>query len=179
MIEWSQKSDLVKKGKGVLKMLGESVSPIMEGVSNFSKALQPFLNITKGKPGDIKDKNDYLCLDQNFIRNISKNIAQSFVDFISILSVNLSDKKNRKMYDAAKSAADDIKDVLNSIQKASKSMASVIDSMTKDGKVISNGVEIIEMFNNMSNRLASFVMNTSKMFKMAIEPSKDITAFLK
>jgi len=46
-----------------------------------------------------------LCLQPNFIRTISKNIANAFVDFITIISDNLSTKENMEKYNKIQSTA--------------------------------------------------------------------------
>lgn len=66
----------------------------MKAVKEFSDTLKPFLALTSNKKGTTAQSKDYLCLQPKFIRTISQNIANAFVDFITIISNNLSKKEN-------------------------------------------------------------------------------------
>lgn len=138
--------DLRKKAEKAKDAINESINPIMDAVLKFSQALKPFLELKDNKEGTVAKANNYLCFQPNFIKTISKNVADAFVTFIGTIADTLADEKNKEKYQRLNEIAPTINKTLTQISNSSKSLKSIIEYLTKDDKVITTGPKVAEQF---------------------------------
>ena len=169
----------IEKAESIADIIKNTINPIMTAVKNFSATLKPFLGLTSNKKGTTAQSKDYLCLQPNFIRTISKNIANAFVDFITIISDNLSTKENMEKYNKIQSTAKIVMQVMGTIKKSVDSLSKIIKAMTDDqGKVLSQGSEVATKFTSVLTQLATYFSNSSKIFETSIQSTKDAKKFV-
>ena len=169
----------IEKAESIADIIKNTINPIMTAVKNFSATLKPFLGLTSNKKGTTAQSKDYLCLQPNFIRTISENIANAFVDFITIISDNLSTKENMEKYNKIQSTAKIVMQVMGTIKKSVDSLSKIIKAMTDDqGKVLSQGSEVATKFTSVLTQLATYFSNSSKIFETSIQSTKDAKKFV-
>lgn len=169
----------IEKAESIADIIKNTINPIMTAVKNFSATLKPFLGLTSNKKGTTAQSKDYLCLQPNFIRTISKNIANAFVDFITIISDNLSTKENMEKYNKIQSTAKIVMQVMGTIKKSVDSLSKIIKAMTDDqGKVLSQGSEVATKFTSVLTQLATYFSNSSKIFGTSIQSTQDAKKFV-
>lgn len=169
----------IEKAESIADIIKNTINPIMTAVKNFSATLKPFLSLTSNKKGTTAQSKDYLCLQPNFIRTISQNIANAFVDFITIISDNLSKKENMEKYNKIQSTTKIVMQVMGTIKKSVDSLSKIIKAMTDDqGKVLSQGSEVATKFTSVLTQLATYFSKSSKIFETSIQSTKDAKKFV-
>lgn len=164
----------IEKAESIADIIKNTINPIMKAVKDFSNTLKPFLALTSNKKGTTAQSKDYLCLQPNFIRTISTNIANAFVDFITIISNNLSKKENMEKYNKIQSTAKVVNAVMKTIKTSVDNLKRIITAMTDDqGKVLSQGNEVASKFTSVLTQLATYFSISGKIFEMS-KPSADI-----
>lgn len=164
----------IGKAESIADIIKNTINPIMKAVKDFSNTLKPFLALTSNKKGTTAQSKDYLCLQPNFIRTISTNIANAFVDFITIISNNLSKKENMEKYNKIQSTAKVVNAVMKTIKTSVDNLKRIITAMTDDqGKVLSQGNEVASKFTSVLTQLATYFSTSGKIFEMS-KPSADI-----
>lgn len=164
----------IEKAESIADIIKNTINPIMKAVKDFSNTLKPFLALTSNKKGTTAQSKDYLCLQPNFIRTISTNIANAFVDFITIISNNLSKKENMEKYNKIQSTAKVVNAVMKTIKTSVDNLKRIITAMTDDkGKVLSQGNEVASKFTSVLTQLATYFSTSGKIFEMS-KPSADI-----
>ena len=137
----------IEKAESIADIIKNTINPIVNTVKAFSDTLKPFLALTSNKKGTNAKSKDYLCLQPKFIRTISQNIANAFVDFITIISNNLSKKENMEKYNKIQSTAKVVNAVMKTIKTSVDNLKRIITAMTDDnGKVLSQGNEVASKF---------------------------------
>ena len=156
----------IEKAESIADIIKNTINPIMKAVKDFSNTLKPFLSLTSNKKGTTAQSKDYLCLQPNFIRTISTNIANAFVDFITIISNNLSKKENMEKYNKIQSTAKVVNAVMKTIKTSVDNLKRIITAMTDDqGKVLSQGNEVASKFTSVLTQLATYFSTSGKDFK--------------
>lgn len=169
----------IEKAESIADIIKNTINPIMNSVKTFSDMLKPFLALTSNKKDTTAQSKDYLCLRPNFIQTISKNIAKAFVDFITIISNNLSAKENMEKYNKIQSTAKIVMQVMGTIKKAVDSLQKIINAMTDDqGNVLSQGNEVATKFTFVLTQLATYFSISSKIFETSIQGTKDAKKFV-
>lgn len=164
----------IQKAESIADIIKNTINPIMHSVKMFSDMLKPFLALTSNKKGTTAQSKDYLCLQPKFIRTISQNIANAFVDFITIISNNLSKKENMEKYNKIQSTAKVVNAVMKTIKTSVDNLKRIITAMTDDqGKVLSQGNEVASKFTSVLTQLATYFSTSGKIFEMS-KPSADI-----
>lgn len=164
----------IQKAESIADIIKNTINPIMHSVKMFSDMLKPFLALTSNKKGTTAQSKDYLCLQPNFIRTISTNIANAFVDFITIISNNLSKKENMEKYNKIQSTAKVVNAVMKTIKTSVDNLKRIITAMTDDkGKVLSQGNEVASKFTSVLTQLATYFSISGKIFETS-KPSADI-----
>lgn len=156
----------IEKAESIADIIKNTINPIMKAVKEFSNTLKPFLALTSNKKGTTAQSKDYLCLQPKFIRTISQNIANAFVDFITIISNNLSKKENMEKYNKIQSTAKVVNAVMKTIKTSVDNLKRIITAMTDDqGKVLSQGNEVASKFTSVLTQLATYFSTSGKDFK--------------
>lgn len=156
----------IEKAESIADIIKNTINPIMKAVKDFSNTLKPFLSLTSNKKGTTAQSKDYLCLQPKFIRTISQNIANAFVDFITIISNNLSKKENMEKYNKIQSTAKVVNAVMKTIKTSVDNLKRIITAMTDDqGKVLSQGNEVASKFTSVLTQLATYFSTSGKDFK--------------
>lgn len=156
----------IEKAESIADIIKNTINPIVNAVKAFSDTLKPFLALTSNKKGTTAQSKDYLCLQPNFIRTISTNIANAFVDFITIISNNLSKKENMEKYNKIQSTAKVVNAVMKTIKTSVDNLKRIITAMTDDqGKVLSQGNEVASKFTSVLTQLATYFSTSGKDFK--------------
>ena len=156
----------IEKAESIADIIKNTINPIMKTVKAFSDTLKPFLALTSNKKGTTAQSKDYLCLQPKFIRTISQNIANAFVDFITIISNNLSKKENMEKYNKIQSTAKVVNAVMKTIKTSVDNLKRIITAMTDDqGKVLSQGNEVASKFTSVLTQLATYFSTSDKDFK--------------
>lgn len=156
----------IQKAESIADIIKNTINPIMHSVKMFSDMLKPFLALTSNKKGTTAQSKDYLCLQPKFIRTISQNIANAFVDFITIISNNLSKKENMEKYNKIQSTAKVVNAVMKTIKTSVDNLKRIITAMTDDqGKVLSQGNEVASKFTSVLTQLATYFSTSGKDFK--------------
>lgn len=156
----------IEKAESIADIIKNTINPIMKAVKEFSDTLKPFLSLTSNKKGTTAQSKDYLCLQPKFIRTISQNIANAFVDFITIISNNLSKKENMEKYNKIQSTAKVVNAVMKTIKTSVDNLKRIITAMTDDqGKVLSQGNEVASKFTSVLTQLATYFSTSGKDFK--------------
>lgn len=164
----------IEKANSIADIIKNTINPIMKAVKEFSNTLKPFLSLTSNKKGTTAQSKDYLCLQPKFIRTISQNIANAFVDFITIISNNLSKKENMEKYNKIQSTAKVVNAVMKTIKTSVDNLKRIITAMTDDqGKVLSQGNEVASKFTSVLTQLATYFSTSGKDFKTS-KSSADI-----
>ena len=164
----------IEKAESIADIIKNTINPIMKAVKEFSDTLKPFLALTSNKKGTTAQSKDYLCLQPKFIRTISQNIANAFVDFITIISNNLSKKENMEKYNKIQSTAKVVNAVMKTIKTSVDNLKRIITAMTDDqGKVLSQGNEVASKFTSVLTQLATYFSTSGKDFKTS-KSSADI-----
>ena len=164
----------IGKAESIADIIKNTIDPIMKAVKDFSNTLKPFLSLTSNKKGTTAQSKDYLCLQPKFIRTISQNIANAFVDFITIISNNLSKKENMEKYNKIQSTAKVVNAVMKTIKTSVDNLKRIITAMTDDqGKVLSQGNEVASKFTSVLTQLATYFSTSGKDFKTS-KSSADI-----
>lgn len=164
----------IEKANSIADIIKNTIDPIMKAVKDFSNTLKPFLSLTSNKKGTTAQSKDYLCLQPKFIRTISQNIANAFVDFITIISNNLSKKENMEKYNKIQSTAKVVNAVMKTIKTSVDNLKRIITAMTDDqGKVLSQGNEVASKFTSVLTQLATYFSTSGKDFKTS-KSSADI-----
>lgn len=164
----------IEKAESIADIIKNTINPIVNTVKAFSDTLKPFLALTSNKKGTNAKSKDYLCLQPNFIRTISTNIANAFVDFITIISNNLSKKENMEKYNKIQSTAKVVNAVMKTIKTSVDNLKRIITAMTDDnGKVLSQGNEVASKFTSVLTQLATYFSISGKIFETS-KPSADI-----
>ena len=164
----------IEKAESIADIIKNTINPIMKAVKDFSNTLKPFLALTSNKKGTTAQSKDYLCLQPNFIRTISQNIANAFVDFITIISNNLSKKENMEKYNKIQSTAKVVNSVMATIKTSVDNLKRIITAMTDDqGKVLSQENEVAAKFTSVLIQLATYFSVSGKLFEQS-KPSADI-----
>ena len=164
----------IEKAESIADIIKNTINPIMKAVKEFSDTLKPFLALTSNKKGTTAQSKDYLCLQPKFIRTISQNIANAFVDFITIISNNLSKKENMEKYNKIQSTAKVVNAVMKTIKTSVDNLKRIITAMTDDqGKVLSQGNEVASKFTSVLTQLATYFSTSGKYFKTS-KSSADI-----
>lgn len=164
----------IEKANSIADIIKNTINPIMKAVKEFSNTLKPFLSLTSNKKGTTAQSKDYLCLQPKFIRTISQNIANAFVDFITIISNNLSKKENMEKYNKIQSTAKVVNAVMKTIKTSVDNLKRIITAMTDDkGKVLSQGNEVASKFTSVLTQLATYFSISGKIFETS-KPSADI-----
>ena len=164
----------IEKAESIADIIKNTINPIVNAVKAFSDTLKPFLALTSNKKGTTAQSKDYLCLQPKFIRTISQNIANAFVDFITIISNNLSKKENMEKYNKIQSTAKVVNAVMKTIKTSVDNLKRIITAMTDDqGKVLSQGNEVASKFTSVLTQLATYFSTSGKDFKTS-KPSADI-----
>lgn len=164
----------IEKANSIADIIKNTINPIMKAVKDFSNTLKPFLSLTSNKKGTTAQSKDYLCLQPKFIRTISQNIANAFVDFITIISNNLSKKENMEKYNKIQSTAKVVNAVMKTIKTSVDNLKRIITAMTDDkGKVLSQGNEVASKFTSVLTQLATYFSISGKIFETS-KPSADI-----
>ena len=164
----------IEKAESIADIIKNTINPIMKAVKAFSDTLKPFLALTSNKKGTTAQSKDYLCLQPKFIRTISQNIANAFVDFITIISNNLSKKENMEKYNKIQSTAKVVNAVMKTIKTSVDNLKRIITAMTDDqGKVLSQGNEVASKFTSVLTQLATYFSTSDKDFKTS-KSSADI-----
>lgn len=164
----------IQKAESIADIIKNTINPIMHSVKMFSDMLKPFLSLTSNKKGTNAKSKDYLCLQPKFIRTISQNIANAFVDFITIISNNLSKKENMEKYNKIQSTAKVVNAVMKTIKTSIDNLKRIITAMTDDkGKVLSQGNEVASKFTSVLTQLATYFSTSGKDFKTS-KSSADI-----
>lgn len=164
----------IEKAESIADIIKNTINPIMKAVKEFSNTLKPFLSLTSNKKGTTAQSKDYLCLQPKFIRTISQNIANAFVDFITIISNNLSKKENMEKYNKIQSTAKVVNAVMKTIKTSVDNLKRIITAMTDDkGKVLSQGNEVASKFTSVLTQLATYFSISGKIFETS-KPSADI-----
>lgn len=164
----------IEKAESIADIIKNTINPIMKAVKDFSNTLKPFLSLTSNKKGTTAQSKDYLCLQPKFIRTISQNIANAFVDFITIISNNLSKKENMEKYNKIQSTAKVVNAVMKTIKTSVDNLKRIITAMTDDkGKVLSQGNEVASKFTSVLTQLATYFSISGKIFETS-KPSADI-----
>lgn len=158
----------IEKAESIADIIKNTINPIVNTVKAFSDTLKPFLALTSNKKGTNAKSKDYLCLQPKFIRTISQNIANAFVDFITIISNNLSKKENMEKYNKIQSTAKVVNAVMKTIKTSVDNLKRIITAMTDDnGKVLSQGNEVASKFTSVLTQLATYFSTSGKDFKTA------------
>lgn len=158
----------IEKAESIADIIKNTINPIVNAVKAFSDTLKPFLALTSNKKGTTAQSKDYLCLQPKFIRTISQNIANAFVDFITIISNNLSKKENMEKYNKIQSTAKVVNAVMKTIKTSVDNLKRIITAMTDDqGKVLSQGNEVASKFTSVLTQLATYFSTSGKDFKMS------------
>ena len=156
----------IEKAESIADIIKNTINPIVNAVKAFSDTLKPFLALTSNKKGTTAQSKDYLCLQPKFIRTISQNIANAFVDFITIISNNLSKKENMEKYNKIQSTAKIVNAVMKTIKTSVDNLKRIITAMTDDqGKVLSQGNEVASKFTSVLTQLATYFSTSGKDFK--------------
>ena len=156
----------IEKVESIADIIKNTINPIVNAVKAFSDTLKPFLALTSNKKGTNAQSKDYLCLQPKFIRTISQNIANAFVDFITIISNNLSKKENMEKYNKIQSTAKVVNAVMKTIKTSVDNLKRIITAMTDDqGKVLSQGNEVASKFTSVLTQLATYFSTSGKDFK--------------
>lgn len=156
----------IEKAESIADIIKNTINPIVNAVKAFSDTLKPFLALTSNKKGTNAKSKDYLCLQPKFIRTISQNIANAFVDFITIISNNLSKKENMEKYNKIQSTAKVVNAVMKTIKTSVDNLKRIITAMTDDqGKVLSQGNEVASKFTSVLTQLATYFSTSGKDFK--------------
>ena len=156
----------IEKAESIADIIKNTINPIMKAVKEFSNTLKPFLSLTSNKKGTTAQSKDYLCLQPKFIRTISQNIANAFVDFITIISNNLSKKENMEKYNKIQSTAKVVNAVMKTIKTSVDNLKRIITAMTDDkGKVLSQGNEVASKFTSVLTQLTTYFSTSDKDFK--------------
>lgn len=156
----------IEKAESIADIIKNTINPIVNAVKAFSDTLKPFLALTSNKKGTTAQSKDYLCLQPKFIRTISQNIANAFVDFITIISNNLSKKENIEKYNKIQSTAKVVNAVMKTIKTSVDNLKRIITAMTDDqGKVLSQGNEVASKFTSVLTQLATYFSTSGKDFK--------------
>lgn len=156
----------IEKAESIADIIKNTINPIVNAVKAFSDTLKPFLALTSNKKGTTAQSKDYLCLQPKFIRTISQNIANAFVDFITIISNNLSKKENMEKYNKIQSTAKVVNAVMKTIKTSVDNLKRIITAMTDDqGKVLSQGNEVASKFTSVLTQLATYFNTSGKDFK--------------
>lgn len=156
----------IEKAESIADIIKNTINPIVNTVKAFSDTLKPFLALTSNKKGTTAQSKDYLCLQPKFIRTISQNIANAFVDFITIISNNLSKKENMEKYNKIQSTAKVVNAVMKTIKTSVDNLKRIITAMTDDqGKVLSQGNEVASKFTSVLTQLATYFSTSGKDFK--------------
>lgn len=156
----------IEKAESIADIIKNTINPIVNAVKAFSDTLKPFLSLTSNKKGTTAQSKDYLCLQPKFIRTISQNIANAFVDFITIISNNLSKKENMEKYNKIQSTAKVVNAVMKTIKTSVDNLKRIITAMTDDqGKVLSQGNEVASKFTSVLTQLATYFSTPDKDFK--------------
>lgn len=156
----------IEKAESIADIIKNTINPIVNAVKAFSDTLKPFLSLTSNKKGTNAKSKDYLCLQPKFIRTISQNIANAFVDFITIISNNLSRKENMEKYNKIQSTAKVVNAVMKTIKTSVDNLKRIITTMTDDqGKVLSQGNEVASKFTSVLTQLATYFSTSGKDFK--------------
>lgn len=156
----------IEKAESIADIIKNTINPIMKTVKAFSDTLKPFLALTSNKKGTTAQSKDYLCLQPKFIRTISQNIANAFVDFITIISNNLSKKENMEKYNKIQSTAKVVNAVMKTIKTSVDNLKRIITAMTDDqGKVLSQGNEVASKFTSVLTQLTTYFSTSDKDFK--------------
>lgn len=156
----------IEKAESIADIIKSTINPIVNAVKAFSDTLKPFLALTSNKKGTNAKSKDYLCLQPKFIRTISQNIANAFVDFITIISNNLSKKENMEKYNKIQSTAKVVNAVMKTIKTSVDNLKRIITAMTDDqGKVLSQGNEVASKFTSVLTQLATYFSTSGKDFK--------------
>ena len=164
----------IEKAESIADIIKNTINPIVNAVKAFSDTLKPFLALTSNKKGTTAQSKDYLCLQPKFIRTISQNIANAFVDFITIISNNLSKKENMEKYNKIQSTAKVVNAVMKTIKTSVDNLKRIITAMTDDkGKVLSQGNEVASKFTSVLTQLATYFSISGKIFETS-KPSADI-----
>lgn len=164
----------IEKAESIADIIKNTINPIVNAVKAFSDTLKPFLALTSNKKGTNAKSKDYLCLQPKFIRTISQNIANAFVDFITIISNNLSKKENMEKYNKIQSTAKVVNAVMKTIKTSVDNLKRIITAMTDDqGKVLSQGNEVASKFTSVLTQLATYFSTSGKDFKTS-KSSADI-----
>lgn len=164
----------IEKAESIADIIKNTINPIMKAIKEFSDALKPFLSLTSNKKGTTAQSKDYLCLQPKFIRTISQNIANAFVDFITIISNNLSKKENMEKYNKIQATAKVVNAVMKTIKTSVDNLKRIITAMTDDqGKVLSQGNEVASKFTSVLTQLATYFSISGKIFETS-KPSADI-----
>lgn len=164
----------IEKAESIADIIKNTINPIVNAVKAFSDTLKPFLALTSNKKGTTAQSKDYLCLQPKFIRTISQNIANAFVDFITIISNNLSKKENMEKYNKIQSTAKVVNAVMKTIKTSVDNLKRIITAMTDDqGKVLSQGNEVASKFTTVLTQLATYFSTSGKDFKTS-KSSADI-----
>lgn len=164
----------IQKAESIADIIKNTINPIVNTVKAFSDTLKPFLALTSNKKGTTAQSKDYLCLQPKFIRTISQNIANAFVDFITIISNNLSKKENMEKYNKIQSTAKVVNAVMKTIKTSVDNLKRIITAMTDDkGKVLSQGNEVASKFTSVLTQLATYFSISGKIFETS-KPSADI-----
>lgn len=164
----------IEKAESIADIIKNTINPIMKAIKEFSNALKPFLALTSNKKGTTAQSKDYLCLQPKFIRTISQNIANAFVDFITIISNNLSKKENMEKYNKIQATAKVVNAVMKTIKTSVDNLKRIITAMTDDkGKVLSQGNEVATKFTSVLTQLATYFSISGKIFETS-KPSADI-----
>lgn len=158
----------IEKAESIADIIKNTINPIVNAVKAFSDTLKPFLTLTSNKKGTTAQSKDYLCLQPKFIRTISQNIANAFVDFITIISNNLSKKENMEKYNKIQSTAKVVNAVMKTIKTSVDNLKRIITAMTDDqGKVLSQGNEVASKFTSVLTQLATYFSTSGKIFEMS------------
>lgn len=164
----------IEKAESIVDIIKNTINPIMKAIKEFSNTLKPFLALTSNKKGTTAQSKDYLCLQPKFIRTISQNIANAFVDFITIISNNLSKKENMEKYNKIQSTAKVVNAVMKTIKTSVDNLKRIITAMTDDkGKVLSQGNEVASKYTSVLTQLATYFSISGKIFETS-KPSADI-----
>ena len=169
----------IEKAESIADIIKNTIDPIMKTVKTFSDTLKPFLSLTSNKKGTTAQSKDYLCLQPNFIQSISKNIANAFVSFITIISDNLSKKENMEKYAKIQSTAKIVQNVMATIKGAVDSLKRIITAMTDDqGKVLSQGNEVASKFTSVLTQLVTYFASSAPLIKISVNSTKDAKTFV-
>jgi hypothetical protein len=120
------KEDLIKKAKQVEDMIKDTISPIMDAVNKYSDALKPFISMTTNDPNTAAQKSDYLCFDNDFITQLTDNIAKSFTNFVGTIVDEFCKDDNKKRYENIASTSKQINKALDHIEKAIKHFNNIL-----------------------------------------------------